>query len=56
MVHEILANYQMQAQGGGGYLRLMQFSPAERSVHVRTYSPYFDAFKTDPDNDFTLAY
>jgi hypothetical protein len=55
-VHEILANYQMQAQGGGGYLRLMQFSPAERSVHVRTYSPYFDAFKTDPDNDFTLAY
>jgi len=56
MVHQILANYQMQAQGGGGYLRLLQFSPAERSVHVRTYSPYFDAFKTDPDNDFTLAY
>jgi len=55
-VHQILANYQMQAQGGGGYLRLMQFSPAERRVHVRTYSPYFDAFKTDPDNDFTLAY
>jgi hypothetical protein len=56
MVHEILANYQMQAQGGGGYLRLLQFSPAQRSVHVRTYSPYFDAFKIDPDNDFTLAY
>ncbi len=56
IVHQILANYQMQAQGGGGYLRLLQFSPVQRSVRVRTYSPYFDAFKTDPDNDFTLAY
>jgi hypothetical protein len=55
-VHQLLANYQMQALGGGGYLRLLQFSPAERRVRVRTYSPYLDRFKTDPDNDFHLAY
>jgi hypothetical protein len=55
-VHQILANYQMQPLGGGGYLRLLQFSPAERRVRVRTYSPYLDQFKTDPDNDFHLAY
>ncbi|HVV48620.1 MAG TPA: metallophosphoesterase [Polyangia bacterium] len=55
-VHQILANYQMQALGGGGYLRLLQFSPAERRVRVRTYSPYLNEFKTDPDNDFHLAY
>jgi hypothetical protein len=55
-VHQLLANYQMGPLGGAGYLRLMQFSPAERRVRVRTYSPYLDRFKTDPDNDFTLDY
>ena len=55
-VHQILANYQMQALGGGGYLRLLQFSPGQRRVRVRTYSPFLDRFKTDPDNDFHLAY
>jgi hypothetical protein len=55
-VHQILANYQMQPLGGGGYLRLLEFSPAERRVRVRTYSPYLNQFKTDPDNDFHLAY
>ena len=28
-------------------------SPAERRVAVRTYSPYSDRFKTDPDNEFS---
>ncbi len=55
-VNEILANYQVQDLGGGGYLRVMQFFPANRTVHVRTYSPYLDAFKTDPGNDFELSY
>ena len=56
VVHELLANYQMQPLGGGGYLRVLQFSPRERHVRVRTYSPYLDRFKTDPENDFTVAY
>ncbi|HVU49242.1 MAG TPA: metallophosphoesterase [Polyangia bacterium] len=55
-VHQLLANYQMGPLGGAGYLRLMQFSPGQRRVRVRTYSPYLDRFKTDPDNDFTLDY
>ncbi len=55
-VHQILANYQMGALGGGGYLRLMRFSPARRRVEVRTYSPFLDRFKTDPDNAFELDY
>ena len=33
-----------------------QFSPAERRVRVRTYSPYLNQFKTDDDNDFHLVY
>jgi hypothetical protein len=55
-VHQLLANYQTGALGGEGFLRVMQFFPAKRRVAIRTYSPYVDRFKTDPDNDFTLAY
>jgi hypothetical protein len=55
-VHQILANYQMGALGGEGYLRLMRFFPADRRVTVRTYSPYLKRSKTDPDNEFELTY
>lgn len=56
VVNQILANYQMLPMGGGGYLRLMQFFPAKRIVHIRTYSPYLDVFKDDAENDFELGY
>ncbi|HVZ73137.1 MAG TPA: metallophosphoesterase [Polyangia bacterium] len=55
-VVQILANYQTDAAGGDGYLRLMQFRPSEREVRVRTYSPYLDRFKNDESNDFTVTY
>jgi hypothetical protein len=56
VVHQILADYQVYDSGGNGYLRVMQFFPADGVVHVRTYSPYVDAFMTDADNDFVLRY
>jgi Calcineurin-like phosphoesterase len=56
VVHQILANYQTLPEGGGGFLRLMQFSPADSVVHVRTYSPYLETYKTDPSNQFDLSY
>lgn len=55
-VHQLLANYQTGARGGDGYLRLMQFFPAERRVMIRTYSPTLDEFKSDPANQFALEY
>jgi hypothetical protein len=55
-VHQLLANFQMDPQGGDGYLRVLRFTPAERHVEVQTYSPYLDRFKTDPDNQFGLDY
>jgi hypothetical protein len=55
-VHEILANFQTGALGGGGYLRIMRFSPGRRTVAVETYSPYLHQFKRDPDNQFELLY
>jgi hypothetical protein len=56
IVHQILANYQNEGAGGNGFLRVMQFFPAQRQVQIRTYSPYLDVFKTDPENQFALDY
>ena len=53
-VHQLLANYQESALGGGGYLRLMEFCPATAQLRVSTYSPYLNLWKSDPANEFTL--
>jgi hypothetical protein len=55
-VVQILANYQMLPQGGGGYLRVMEFFPTVRTVHFQTYSPFLDSYNTDSDNDFFVEY
>ena len=56
LVHQVLANYQTGKLGGEGFLRTMRFFPAQRRVAIRTYSPYVNRFKTDPDNEFSLDY
>jgi hypothetical protein len=55
-VHQVLANYQMKQTGGNGWLRIMKFYPAENEIRVYTYSPLFDKYKTDPENQFILTY
>ena len=54
-VHQLLANYQFMPQGGAGFLRIMTFSADGSRVDVRTYSPYLDAHKRDPDNELSLS-
>lgn len=41
-VVQLLADYQGEEQGGGGYLRLLLFDPAAKEVRVETYSPILD--------------
>jgi hypothetical protein len=60
VVHEILANYQTcavcpcdHAEGGGGYLRLMQLDD-RGMMHVRSYSPHRDAWLDDAENAFSF--
>ncbi|HBO45517.1 MAG TPA: hypothetical protein DD670_16615 [Planctomycetaceae bacterium] len=55
VVHQILANYQMRANGGDGYLRIMEFMADGDTVKVSTYSPYQGAYLTAADQDFTLS-
>jgi len=54
-VFQMLANYQQDALGGGGYLRVAQFFPDQDTMSVKTYSPYLDSWLTDPNNQFTYT-
>jgi 3',5'-cyclic AMP phosphodiesterase CpdA len=59
VVHQVLANYQLcdlcpcsEVQGGGGYLRLLRFSG--HAIDVSTFSPHFDRWLHDVENEFVL--
>ena len=54
-VHQILANYQMNAFGGSGDLRILEFDLQQNCIRVRTYSPWLGRFDTDSDNQFDLC-
>ncbi|WDQ19018.1 metallophosphoesterase [Rhodopirellula sp. P2] len=54
LVHQMLANYQMLHEGGDGWMRLIELLPDGKSIQVRTYSPVFDQYNTDPEHQFTL--
>lgn len=47
-VYQLLADYQGEPEGGGGYLILMSVRP-DGTVEIRSYSPYSATFKTDTD-------
>jgi formylglycine-generating enzyme required for sulfatase activity len=53
-VFEMLADYQSRDDGGGGYMRLLQFDEANNQIHVKTYSPYCHEYLTDSSNQFDL--
>ncbi len=58
-VHELVANYQFAENGGNGFIRLMEFLPDGKTVHVKTYSPFAQArgrmpWLTDARHQFTL--
>jgi Calx-beta domain len=55
-VHTLLSDYQERPNGGDGWLRIMEFSPANNQIRVRTYSPTLNQFETDVDSEFTLSY
>jgi len=53
--HQILANFQMRTLGGEAYLRLLEFHPDGRTVQVKTYSPLYDSYLLEPDQQFQLT-
>ena len=63
VIHSVLADYQDLPNGGNGWLRIMEFRPADNQIHIETYSPVLDQFGTDmvmgddtTAENFTLNY
>jgi hypothetical protein len=50
----MLVNYQMRQLGGEGYLRLIEFLPDGKTVHVKSYSPLYDSYLQDAGNQFNF--
>jgi hypothetical protein len=55
-VHTLLSDYQNRANGGDGWLRLVEFWPPDNEIQVHTYSPVLDEWETDADSEFTVPY
>jgi hypothetical protein len=58
-VYSMVADYQDRDNGGNGWLRILEFSPADNEITVRTYSPTLGTsgtYETDADSEFTLSY
>lgn len=54
MTHQMLANFQMRQLGGKAYLRLLEFLPDGKTVRVKSYSPLYDSYLLEPDQNFEL--
>ena len=55
-VTSLLADYQCWPNGGDGWLRLLDFSPASATLRVRTYSPTRHEYLDGPRNQFVVPF
>lgn len=55
-VYQMLANYQSGVKGsengGNGFLRIVTVDPGNKTISVKTYSPYLNEYKTESDQQF----
>lgn len=55
-VHQIQADYQNSSQRDpNSFLRIMTFDPNNKTLDVKTYSPFLNTYKTDAANQFVLS-
>jgi hypothetical protein len=54
VTHQILTDYQDRQLGGEAYLRLIEFLPDGKTVQVKSYSPLYDGYLTEPNQQYTL--
>jgi hypothetical protein len=53
-VHQLLSDYQDRPNGGNGWLRIIEFSPINDEISIKTYSPYLNRYETDSNSQFIL--
>ena len=55
-VHQLVADYQDRPNGGNGWLRILEFFPADNKTFVRTFSPFLKSYESDTDSQFWLNF
>ncbi len=50
--HQMVIDFQFRELGGEGYLRILEFLPDGKTVQVKTYSPLYDKFRTEPRQQY----
>jgi hypothetical protein len=55
-VDVVLSDYQRYTNGGNGFMRLMEFSPCNQTLRVKTFSPWTRQWSTNTDGCFSLAW
>ena len=53
-VHEVLADYQDDPNGGNGWLRIMEFDVLGNQINIDSYSPWLDQFRSADESQFSL--
>jgi hypothetical protein len=53
-VYQMMADYQSRPLGGEAYLRILEFLPDGKTVHVLSYSPLRDKYLSDAGNQFSF--
>ncbi|NMH61495.1 metallophosphoesterase [Alteromonas ponticola] len=58
-VYQMLANYQKNVKGvergDSGYLRIIKVDKAANTISVKTFSPWLNKYKTDPEHEFSFT-
>ena len=54
LVYQMFVNFQENANGGGGFFRLLEFNPVAHTVTAQTYSPTTNQFMNTSENAFVL--
>jgi hypothetical protein len=55
-VDVVLSDYQRYTNGGNGFMRLMEFSPRNQTIRVKTFSPWTKQWTTNTDGCFSVAW
>jgi hypothetical protein len=54
-VYQFACNYQFNAFGGAGYMRVLKFYPDQDKFEAQSFSPYFGSVYTDSRNQFAYT-
>jgi hypothetical protein len=55
-IYTMIADYQDESNGGNGWLRIAEFDPPNNLIHMTTYSPTLNSWKTSSSDKFDLVY